>query len=283
MIVGASSAVVGTCILHECGHRTFASSARVNYLFACISSLPLGMSPTIWMLEHTRHHRCPNVHDEDPDVAQNSLLRFAPHQTWRPAYRWQHVYIWPLYGWVVVSRIWGKEIRHSVRNSFALRGRAHARLIAEMTLLRAVHLGLLFGLPAYVHASLGVGLAYYLISMYALGLVFAFAFQMSHINARCRFPASKDEQRRDWAARQLETTVNWGADWPWMNWLSGGLNLQVVHHLFLGVHHLHFLEIRKIIVAYCEEQGLALHEHGGVRSSLVEHYQTIRALGRRPA
>jgi len=43
------------------------------------------------------------------------------------------------------------------------------------------------------------------------------------------------------------------------------------------------VEIRRIVAAYCEEQGLPLHEHGGVGASLVEHCQTIRALGRRPA
>lgn len=282
-LAGAWAYCLGTCILHECSHRTFAKRGWVNQIMYYVSAAPMGMSPSIWTQEHIlRHHPNPNVQGEDLDIQQNPVLRFTPHHQWRNMYRWQHIYVWPLYGFVMVSRTWGRETARVLRNTFQLKGAAYARLVADFIGLRVAHMGLLLVAPALLWGSWGLGLAFYLVHMYALGIIFSFGFQMTHVSPRVSFPADKGEQQSDWVLRQLETTVNWGVERPWVTWASGGLNMQIVHHVFQHVHHLHHPAMRRIIKDFCAERGLPYHEHPDVWTSVKEHYQIVRELARPP-
>ncbi|MCB9795577.1 MAG: acyl-CoA desaturase [Alphaproteobacteria bacterium] len=280
---GAWAYTVGTCVMHECSHGTYSGRRWVNQLFYGVAAVPMGMSPTVWTQEHIlRHHPNPNVNGEDLDIQQNPVLRFTPHHTWRAVYRFQHIYVFPLYGFVTITRTWIREVARLVLNRFGLKGRAFAWMAADVIGVRVAHVGLLVAAPAMAYGSLGLGLLFYLVHMYALGLIFSFAFQMTHVNARCTFPEAKAAQQKDWVLRQLETTVNWGVDRPVVTWLSGGLNMQVVHHIFQNVHHMHHPAMREIIRDFCLERGLPYHEHPGVWSSLREHLQTVRDMGRPP-
>src|SRR5712671_4945858 len=97
--VGFAMAGVGFSVMHDANHGGTSSSARVNGLMSFTLDL-LGASSFLWRLKHNvMHHAYPNVEGLDPDIEAGSpLLRLAPWQPRGAHHRFQHLYVWLLYG-----------------------------------------------------------------------------------------------------------------------------------------------------------------------------------------
>ena len=79
-------------------------------------------------------------------------------------------------------------------------------------------------------------------------------FGVNHMTDGCFFPDDNQPQdERDWAMLQVVTSSNFGVDSWWCTQLSGGANLQIEHHLFPSVNHLHLPAISPIIRQTCHE------------------------------
>ena len=53
---------------------------------------------------------------------------------------------------------------------------------------------------------------------------------------------------------QVLTSANWGADIG--NFFTGGLNLQVEHHLFPAISFMHYPAISRIVADECAKRGI---------------------------
>lgn len=59
---------------------------------------------------------------------------------------------------------------------------------------------------------------------------------------------------RDWGMQQILTSANWGGVVG--NFFTGGLNLQVEHHLFPAISFCHYPAIAAIVADECEKRGV---------------------------
>ena len=63
-------------------------------------------SSWLWRFQHnTLHHGNTNVVGFDADIALAPFARLAPSQPWHRWYRAQHIYIWPLYGFLALKNL----------------------------------------------------------------------------------------------------------------------------------------------------------------------------------
>lgn len=60
--------------------------------------------------------------------------------------------------------------------------------------------------------------------------------------------------RRDWGVQQVLTSANWGGVIG--NFMTGGLNLQIEHHMFPAISFMHYPAIAKIVRDECEKRGI---------------------------
>lgn len=67
---------------------------------------------------------------------------------------------------------------------------------------------------------------------------------------------------------QVLTSANWGGRVG--NFFTGGLNLQIEHHLFPAISFVHYPAIAKIVRDECEKRGIP-----------YAHYDTLPAIIRR--
>ncbi|MBX9851473.1 MAG: fatty acid desaturase [Cytophagaceae bacterium] len=60
---------------------------------------------------------------------------------------------------------------------------------------------------------------------------------LSHFIEGPAFPAPDEKGiiHNNWAAHEIETTLDFAPDSKFMNWISGGLNTHVAHHLFPNI------------------------------------------------
>jgi linoleoyl-CoA desaturase len=94
---------VGFSIQHDGGHGAYSRRPWLNRLTAATLDL-IGASSYLWRWKHgVLHHTYPNVDGFDTDIESNGIARLSPHQPRRWFHRWQHLYLWPLYG-ITASR-----------------------------------------------------------------------------------------------------------------------------------------------------------------------------------
>src|SRR5262249_40870901 len=129
-------------------------------------------------------------------------------------------------------------------------------------------------------------LAGYFVTVFTLGVTLAVVFQLAHAVGEARFSALADGDPRvhkDFAAHQVESTVDFARDSSFWTWFTGGLNFQVVHHLFPKICHVHYPALSRIVEATCREYGVLYSAYKSFRAGLAAHYRWLREMGRAPA
>ncbi|HEY7312106.1 MAG TPA: hypothetical protein VH643_22265 [Gemmataceae bacterium] len=63
----------------------------------------IGGSSYVWHWKHNIfHHTYANITDHDSDIDLGIFGRLSPHQRRYWFHRWQHLYLWPLYGLLTI-------------------------------------------------------------------------------------------------------------------------------------------------------------------------------------
>lgn len=287
LLCGVLAALVGFNIQHDGGHKAFSRRPWRNRVAAASLDL-IGASSYLWHWKHAVfHHGYANVSGHDTDISVGSLVRLEPHQQRLAHHRWQHVYIWLLYGLMAVRWQLYDDLREVVNGAIGPHRipRPRGWAMAWFVVGKAVFVGLVLVLPMWFHPVWAVLLLYGLAS-YALGTVLALVFQLAHNTAVCDFPlpsAADGRMDRSWAEHQVATTADFARGSRWATWLLGGLNFQVEHHLFPQLSHLHYPALSGIVEATCRDHGVAFREHPSLWSGLVAHFRWLRNLGLAPA
>src|SRR5712692_9181555 len=101
--VGMAMAGIGFNIQHDGGHGSYSRRESVNLIMAFALDL-LGASSYVWSWKHNVfHHSNPNIAGLDSDIDLQPFCRLAPTQPRRAWHRFQHLYIWFLYSFLVVK------------------------------------------------------------------------------------------------------------------------------------------------------------------------------------
>ena len=57
--------------------------------------------------------------------------------------------------------------------------------------------------------------------------------------------------------------------------LSGGLNMQIEHHLFPGVHYRHYPALSRLVRAACAEFHLPYNTSSSIFEAVAKHYRVL--------
>ena len=275
--------LVAFCIMHDANHGAYFSSRRLNHLLGWTADVVLGISSYAWRVKHNvAHHTYTNVDEYDADITQVPLARMMPTQPARPWYRFQHLYIWPLYSLMVLRWQTAGDLAALRRGSI---GHSALRLPRGWDLVGLVMGKVLFVGWAIVAPLLvfpwWVALGGYCGFAMAMGVVTATTFQLAHCVEEADFTAPADiaERRPVWAVHEVETTVDFCPRSRLLTWSLGGLNYQIEHHLFPRVPHTHYPRIAEIVRRNCELHGVRYSCHPTLRAALRSHHRHLRALG----
>ncbi|MFC5436951.1 fatty acid desaturase family protein [Rhodanobacter umsongensis] len=284
IVLGVATAAIGFNIMHDGGHQAYSEHRGVNRLMALALDM-VGGSSYIWRWKHARfHHTWVNVAGHDSDIDLGALGRLSPLQPRRPWHRWQHIYLWPLYGVTAIRWHLYGDFRDMLTGTVGERPftRPRGRDLAGFIIGKLVFFTLAFGLPLAFHSIGSVLMVYMLVSAVA-GVLLALVFQMAHVVEEAAFPvpdATGLQMATPWAIHQLETTVDFARGNRVLGWLIGGLNFQVEHHLFPRISHVHYPLVARVVEETCREFGVTYREHRTFGAGIASHYRWLRALGR---
>lgn len=271
-------------IAHDGNHGAYSSRKWVNRVAGCVFDA-IGVSSYMWRLLHnTAHHSFVNIRGADTALTSGSIFRFSPHDRRRAFHRFQHLYApffyslssldWVLtkdFRWLTRDKSFGnrRRIRHPLGELivlFAFKGFYYTYMLVLPLLLLDVPWWSIVGGFVALHVS--------------MGLVIAVIFQPNHFNEEATYPEADEAGHigNNYIQHVFDTTSDY-ANHPFKNWILGGLNLHVIHHMFPTVCHVHYPALTKIVKATAAEYGLTYHETPTITAAFLAHLRWLKALG----
>ncbi|MGB3829703.1 MAG: acyl-CoA desaturase [Ornithinimicrobium sp.] len=240
---------------HDCSHRQiFRSPVWSEWVARVLSGAFAGLSHSWWKGKHDKHHANPNREGADPDIAPGVIAFTRDIADGR-----EH----GVRGWFINRQGWlffplltleGLNLHvASVRMLIASPRIAHRRIEATMVISRLVGyvvLVLLLMSPGKAAAFIGVQLAVF-------GVLLGGAFAPNHKG----MPIVPATMRIDFLHRQvlMSRNVRGGAV---TDFVMGGLNYQIEHHLFPSMPRPNLKHARPIVRDYCAQHQVPYTETG---------------------
>jgi linoleoyl-CoA desaturase len=280
--------LAGFCVQHDANHLATFSSARWNRLLGWFfSDCCLGFGSYMWQTKHNvAHHTYTNVAGHDPDAEQTPVLKLAPSQPARVWYRGQVVYAWPLY---LLMGFRMQLMAEVVSFSRGRVGRSPLPFPGGWSRVgvfagKAIFLGWTLLIPILIGFSWWGVLSCYLIVVAALSLVMTTVFQLAHCVGEAAYATPEElaaaDERTEWMVYQVQTTVDFSPRNRLLSWWLGGLNFQVVHHLFPKLPHPLYRQLAPIVEDVCQRHGVTYHVHPNIWSAFRSHVRHLWQMGK---
>jgi linoleoyl-CoA desaturase len=283
--LGLSIVAIGFNIMHDASHGAYSEHRWVNRAMTMTLDL-VGGSSHFWRWKHNVfHHAFVNVVGYDTDINLVGLGRLTPHHPHEWFHRWQHLYVWVLYGAMAVKWQLYDDFRLALTGRMAEHTVPLPRGSQWLVFFggKIVFLSLAFAIPLALHPPAAV-LALYAVTTIVVGVVLAVVFQLAHCVERADFPLEAEPGRiaKTWAVHQVEATLDFARGSRVACWSLGGLNFQIEHHLFASVCHTNYPVIAPVVEQACREFGVAYKHNTTMSGALRSHYRWLRELGREP-
>jgi fatty acid desaturase len=268
LAVGAFLAVVFTQVGflgHDAGHRQIFRSGRANYMIGVLlGNLGIGLSYGWWVGKHNRHHAHPNQEGADPDIML-SVLAFTEPQARasrglsRLAFRYQGYLFFPM---LLLEAF---TLHVSSMRFLASRGSRYRRWEAGSLAIHAAG----YLTAVFLVLSPAKAVAFILVQQSLFGLYLGCSFAPNHKG----MPILAATDRSSFLRRQVLTSRNVRGGWL-TDFVLGGLNYQIEHHLFPSMPRPNLRRSQPLVQEFCRQHGLPY-----CQSSLVGSYaQALRHL-----
>jgi fatty acid desaturase len=271
--LGTAALLAVTCtqlsfLGHDAGHKQIFRRRRPNDAVGLVLGGLVGLSYGWWIGKHNRHHANPNHESDDPDIDIPALaFTIGQGNAKRGLQRWivrhQAFLFFPLLllegldlHWSSIRTVWRGQVR--------LRRLETCLLVAHIVAyLTAVFL-VLSPLTAVVFIAVHQGL---------WGLYMGCSFAPNHKG----MPTVTEGHTWDFLRKQVLTSRNVHGS-VWVDFLLGGLNYQIEHHLFPSMPRPSLRRAQPIVQGFCAERGIS-YSQCGLLSSYGHVLRHLHAVG----
>eukprot|EP01063_Lacrimia_lanifica_P014082 TRINITY_DN20752_c0_g1_i1.p1 TRINITY_DN20752_c0_g1~~TRINITY_DN20752_c0_g1_i1.p1 ORF type:complete len:459 (+),score=245.52 TRINITY_DN20752_c0_g1_i1:57-1433(+) len=274
--VGVLRGAVIMRIAHVASHASLSPYPEINMIMYYASMMFAGTAPEIWSRKHVvRHHVNTNEPVLDEDRMEPIKCIFKAAQ-WLDYHKNQHIYVWPFYVHVVMAWSFSDLLSNATRaGAGCVEYTWKEKALNIGTLLS--HMAITYAAPLYFAGWWGLVLVE--INTLLTSVIFGFEFIVNHEIIGCDIFEESKDKKVDWGLYQAISSADfhplgWGS-W-FFNQLTGGLNLQICHHLFPGIHYRHYPELTKIIYEHMEKVGQKPVYSDNVVTAVVNHYEFLK-------
>lgn len=276
---GIAVSIFGLNVMHEASHNNLSNNSQINRLIQYSMDF-FGVSSAIYRIKHNiYHHHFTNISGLDGDISETPLIRMSPQQAYWKIHRIQAYYAPFLYSLLTVTWIFDDLIRLITKRigSSSMPPIKRSDMI-HLFLFKLIHALVFIGVPSLFHPFWKV-IGIYLLAQMTLGFILAFIFQAAHLFQGAKFPTQKPKSESDWMIHQIETTSDFATDNKIVNFVFGGLNFQVEHHLFPNISCTHYPQIHLIVKETCREFGIRFNLFPTLSSAFASHLKLLNTLG----
>jgi linoleoyl-CoA desaturase len=286
ILLGMTMSFVGFNICHDAIHGSYSSNKKINRGLGKIFNI-MGANAYMWNLTHNIvHHSYTNIvgHDEDIEIAPG-LIRLSIKEKINRIQKYQHIYAFFLYSLTTLSWFFKKDYMKFFKKQI---GGSHQNNHPKIEYFNLFFYKIIYYSIFMVAPLILMKLTWwqfligYLAMNLAEGLVLGLVFQLAHVveETEITYPNEQNNIEEAWAVHQMITTANFARESRLASFLCGGLNLQVEHHLFPKICHIHYRKISDIVKKTASEFNLPYNENRSFFTALRSHYLVLKKLGR---
>jgi linoleoyl-CoA desaturase len=187
VVLGLALVSIAFNIMHDACHGSFSGKKWVNETMS-LTMNALGSNAFIWKIKHNIiHHTYTNVDGMDDDIAKSPLLRSCSTQKWKPAHRYQFIYMFVLYSlstilWVYLTDMIKYFSKKIVVTDMKISVKEHIIFWAS----KVLYVFFYIALPVEC-VGWGAWLIGYLLVNISMGLVLSVVFQLAHVVEKTSF------------------------------------------------------------------------------------------------
>jgi len=268
-------------LVHDASHQAVSKNKKVNK-FVCFLGDIVGINTHIWDIRHNiQHHTFTNILGGDLIIESIPFIRLSPQQPYKRFHKYQVFYAPILYMFysfywmfIIDFKLFFKkdicnlhDINHPPKEWFVL------------FTTKLFYIFYMIILPwTFTHYALLNVIAFFLIMHMAAGLLLSFVAVMGHFVEGPIFPdATNGIIDNSWSEHELEATIDFAPKSKIVNWITGGLNTHVAHHLFPSICHVHYYDLTRIIENYCIENNYQ-YKKESLWDGLKSHFRFLKKL-----
>lgn len=279
-VLGLAVCWIGLAIQHTANHGGLVRNPQIGYLLGLLNDVGPGGSSLVWRYHHqVSHHAYCNDGVLDQDAHSSyPILRMEKSQKVEPWHQFQWIYGLPLF-----TQLWASIHVQDFQclldaRSFLVRfkGTSATEIVLAMC-LKFVHFSWLYFLPASIHGVRAMILPWAAVLMFGSWWLAAL-FIVSHNLVATKEAEAPAMASGDWAKYQIETSSSWGGAIG--SFFTGGLNLQIEHHLFPCMAHHLYSRAQVIVKEECKKAGVMYTGYDYFWPNLVDHVRFLYSYGR---
>lgn len=279
----------GLNIMHDAAHDSFSTNKMVNRIMSMTIYLQ-GAILLCWRIQHNLlHHGFTNIVGIDKDIHPPSrLFRFSTHEPWRKNHQYQHGYATFFYGFLTIGKFFGDFASLIEYSKMELPPQYRFNLGWELVkafVVKTAYCLVAIVLPILVtdYTWWQVITAFFFVHYFS-GIFVSYVFQTAHVVEGVQeFPEISDGEDMETHSiiHAILTTSDWESNW-FLNWYTGGLNHQVLHHIFYRISHIHYRYIYEEIKKAVEDAGFIYNVKKSFKDAGVSHLRTLKKFGVKP-
>jgi linoleoyl-CoA desaturase len=284
ILMGFSGVMIVFNLVHDASHGTLFRSRRVNKAVTLLGDF-VGINTYIWDIRHNiQHHTYTNILGGDIIIDNIPLLRLSPCQKHYSFHRYQ-VYYAP-FMYMLYTLYWMFYIDFNLfskKNIGNIRNIRHSGMEwFKLFFFKGFYIFYAVIAPVWLFGlSLTTVLAGFFIMHIAAGILLSTVALLGHFVEGPVFPEPEEGGviQNSWMQHEFEATIDFSTGSRMMNWVTGGLNTHIAHHLYPKICHCHYYELSKIIMKHCEAHGVRYPRHGFLEA-VASHFRYLKKLSK---
>ena len=282
--MGPLAILLGLNVAHDAAHGVAHPNKIVNNLLLRTFDF-LGASSNVWKARHVfSHHNYANILNEDSDLKQSSLVRIFPSDKIRKANRFQHLYIPLLFLHYTFNWLFVRDFKDLMERTEDGKRKIRCSKInwIEIISFKIFYFSYIIIIPLILADFFWYEtLIAYVLMNYAAGITITLALVPAHVASTSEFPLpnSDGKMNHSWSHHQLITTTDYSTNSAIINWMMGGFNHHVVHHLFPHISHVHYKQITPILIKVTKERGLKYNYESSLINAFTSHFRLLKSNG----
>lgn len=265
---------------HDFSHNTIFKNKNLNHLCFIFIYAIVGAHAEAWKQRHIHsHHYAPNVEDYDSDLKISKLIRVIPNSEHFWYHRYQHIYApfaYTTYSlfWVFIKDfiILFSEDEYTQKKGSKYHLSFWTQKLFYITLILILPL-FFTSQPWYV---IFIG---FLCMHLSQSLFLLFTFFMTHHVEETEYPVTDEKGfiNASWLMNQIKSSNDMHPFSETANFILGGFNNHIAHHLFPHYHHIHYPKLNRILYGILLENNIKPNQKtywGG----LVSHLKLLKRM-----
>ena len=276
LLSAVSMLALGFNFAHDAAHGSLFKSEKANRIIFELLFLIQGANGYLWRMRHLHsHHHYPNVAHCDADLEVGGLIHLDATKPPKAYHRFQAYYAPFLY--LLYTLVWFifKDFKLFAQKDHGNLKFARYPLIEwiKLIIFKVAYLALFIALPLYVTELSWVTILLCFLGMHALqSVLLLYTFLITHHVEETWYPSVQEEQvEGSWLEHQVRSANDFFPFSRVANFVFGGFNCHVAHHLFPNLAHIHYPQVSEVLHRELAASGLPCNQTGyfqGIRSHL---------------